>query len=75
VEYRSNWRDEWRDGPADQRLVYRDEGQREYAYGPAGGLPDNSVGTFFEALMTEGKAPGWTVISIKNDWRRVVAFE
>jgi phosphoglycolate phosphatase-like HAD superfamily hydrolase len=56
-------------------LVYHDDAEREYAYGPAGGLPDTRVGTFSEALMDEAKKSGWVVISMKNDWRRVFAFE
>jgi hypothetical protein len=27
------------------------------------------------ALYDEAKKNGWTVISMKNDWRRVFAFE
>jgi hypothetical protein len=49
-------------------LVYHDDAQREYAYGPAGGLPDTKVGTFDDTLMTEAKTEGWTVISMKNNW-------
>lgn len=56
-------------------LVHHDDPQREYAYGPAGGLPDTKVGTFSEALMTEARTRGWTVISIKNDWKQVFSFE
>jgi hypothetical protein len=56
-------------------LVHHDDAQREYAYGPAGGLPDTKVGTFDQSLMDEAKAKGWTVISMKNDWKRVFAFE
>jgi phosphoglycolate phosphatase-like HAD superfamily hydrolase len=56
-------------------LVYHDDAQREYAYGPAGGLPDTKVGTFDQSLMDEAKAMGWTVISMKNDWKRIFAFE
>jgi hypothetical protein len=56
-------------------LVYHDDAAREYAYGPAGGLPDTKVGTFSQALMDEAKARAWTVISMKNDWKRVFAFE
>ena len=48
---------------------------REYAYGPAAGLPDSKVGTFTQALYDEAKKDGWTVISMKNDWRRIFAFE
>lgn len=31
--------------------------------------------TFTQALYDEAKKQGWTVISIKNDWKRVFAFE
>jgi len=44
---------------------------REYAYGPATGLPDTKVGTFTQALYDEAKRGGWTVISMKNDWKRI----
>ncbi len=56
-------------------LVHHDDAQREYAYGPAGGQPDTKVGTFSQSLMTEAMTRGWNVISMKNDWRRVFAFE
>lgn len=56
-------------------LVHHDDASREYAYGPAGGLPDTKVGTFSNSLMTEAKNSGWTVISMKNDWKRIFAFE
>jgi hypothetical protein len=39
-------------------LVLHDDPQREYAYGPAGGLPDTKVGTFTRALYDEAKAKG-----------------
>ena len=56
-------------------LVLHDDAQREYAYGPALGLPDTKVGTFTQALYDEAKKNGWTVISMKNDWKRIFAFE
>jgi phosphoserine phosphatase len=56
-------------------LVHHDDGRREYAYGPAGGLPDTKVGTFPYELMTDAKAGRWHVISMKNDWKRIFAFE
>jgi phosphoglycolate phosphatase-like HAD superfamily hydrolase len=56
-------------------LVLHDDAVREYAYGPATGLPDSRVGTFTQALYDEAKKAGWTVISMKNDWRRIFAFE
>jgi phosphoglycolate phosphatase-like HAD superfamily hydrolase len=56
-------------------LVLHDDAQREYAYGPAAGLPASKVGTFTQPLYDQAKAKGWTVISMKNDWKRVFAFE
>jgi phosphoglycolate phosphatase-like HAD superfamily hydrolase len=56
-------------------LVLHDDADREYAYGPAEGLPDTKVGTFTPALYDEAKKNGWTVISMKNDWKRVFPFE
>jgi phosphoglycolate phosphatase-like HAD superfamily hydrolase len=56
-------------------IVLHDDAQREYAYGPAQGLPDTKVGTFTQALYDEAKKQGWTVISMKNDWKRIFAFE
>jgi phosphoglycolate phosphatase-like HAD superfamily hydrolase len=56
-------------------IVLHDDAQREYAYGPAQGLPDTKVGTFTQALYDEAKKDDWTVISMKNDWKRIFAFE
>ena len=56
-------------------LVLHDDPTREYAYGPAQGLPDTKVGTFSQALYDVAKLTGWTVISMKKDWRRIFAFE
>ncbi len=56
-------------------LVYHDDAERECAYEPAGGLPDTRVGTFSQSLMDEARSRGWTVISMKNDWRRTFASE
>ena len=56
-------------------LILHDDAVREYAYGPAQGLPHTKVGTFTQALYDEAKKDGWVVVSIKNDWKRVFAFE
>lgn len=56
-------------------LVLHDDAQREYAYGPAQALPDSKVGTFTQALYDEARSKGWTVISMKSDWRRIFAWE
>jgi phosphoglycolate phosphatase-like HAD superfamily hydrolase len=56
-------------------LVLHDDAKREYAYGPASGLPATKVGAFTQALHDQARKQGWVVVSIKNDWRRVFAFE
>ena len=56
-------------------LVLHDDAQREYAYGPAQGLPDSKVGTFTQALYDEATSHGWSVISMKKDWKRIFAWE
>ena len=63
------------DGARLAMLVLHDDAEREYAYGPAQGLPDTKVGTFTQALYDEAKKDGWIVISMKNDWKRIFAFE
>jgi phosphoglycolate phosphatase-like HAD superfamily hydrolase len=63
------------DGARLAMLVLHDDGQREYAYGPAQGLPTARVGTFTQALYDEAQRGGWKVISMKRDWKRVFAFE
>lgn len=56
-------------------LVLHDDAKREYAYGPAEGLPDTKVGTFSQALLDEAKKRGWVVISMKNDFKKIFAWE
>src|SRR5271156_4525423 len=56
-------------------LVYHDDAKREYAYGPAGGLPVTKAGTFSDALMAEAKKSGWIVISMKKDWKSIFRFD
>lgn len=56
-------------------LVLHDGADREYAYGPAQGLPDSKVGRFSQALYDEAKKKGWPVISMKSDWKRIFAFD
>lgn len=57
-------------GPSLMMLVHHDDAEREYAYGPK-----SKVGTFSDALMAEAIKRGWTVISMKNDWKRIFPFE
>jgi len=63
------------DGARLMMLVLHDDAQREYAYGPAQGLPDTKIGTFTQGLYDEAKRNGWTVISMKSDWKRIFSFE
>jgi hypothetical protein len=56
-------------------LILHDDAAREYAYGPALGLPETKVGAFTQALYDEAKKNGWVVVSMKNDWKRIFAFE
>jgi phosphoserine phosphatase len=55
-------------------LVLHDDAAREYAYGPALGLPEPKLGAFTQALYDEAKKEGWTVVSMKNDWVQIFPF-
>jgi phosphoglycolate phosphatase-like HAD superfamily hydrolase len=63
------------DGARVAMIVLHDDAEREYAYGPAHGLPDTKVGTFTQALYDEAKKNAWIVISMKNDWKVIFPFE
>ncbi len=63
------------DGARLSMILLHDDAKREYAYGPAQGLPDTKVGTFTQALYDEAKKQGWIVISMKNDWNRIFSFD
>jgi hypothetical protein len=52
-------------------LVLHDDAAREFAYGPARGLPDVKLGYFTPALDEHAKKDGWTVVSMKKDWKTV----
>jgi len=52
-------------------LVLHDDALREFAYGPARGLPDIKYGQFTPALDELAKKNGWTVVSMKADWKQV----
>ena len=51
-------------------LPIYDDAVREFAYGA-----ESKIGTFSDALMAEAKKNGWTVISMKNDWKVIFPFE
>jgi len=64
---------EWTQGGGSPRLmmlVHHDDAAREWAYGSK-----SKIGTFSDSLMAEAKKQGWTVISMKSDWKRIFAFE
>jgi phosphoglycolate phosphatase-like HAD superfamily hydrolase len=63
------------DGARLSMIVLHDDAKREYAYGPAAGLPATKVGAFTQALYDEAKKQGWIVISMKDDWKRIFSFE
>jgi phosphoglycolate phosphatase-like HAD superfamily hydrolase len=63
------------DGARLEMLVLHDDAKREYAYGPAEGLPDTKVGTFTQDLFDEAKKDGWVIISMKNDWKKIFSWE
>ena len=63
------------DGARLAMLVLHDDARREYAYGPAQGLPATKVGAFPQALFDQAGKQGWVVISMQNDWKRIFAFE
>ena len=56
-------------------LILHDDAKREYAYGPAFGLPDTKVGKFSPDLDEEARQRGWVVVSMKHDFERVFAFD
>ena len=51
-------------------LVHRDDAVRVFSYGPM-----SKIRTFSADLMAEAKKRHWTIISIKDDWKQVFAFE
>jgi len=51
-------------------IVHHTDGEREYAYD----AKPKSSGKLVEAL-NEAPQRGWTVVNMKNDWKRVFSFE
>lgn len=56
-------------------LLLHDDAAREYAYGPVLGMPTPRIGAFTTALHEQAKRAGWTVVSMKDDWKRVFPHE
>lgn len=69
---------EWTTAGSGRRLgmlVLHDDPAREYAYGPAEGLPETHVGRFSQELYDQAGRSGWPVISMKRDWKRIFPWE
>jgi len=47
-------------------LVHHDDAVREFAYGA-----ESKIGTFSDALMAEAKKNGWSIVSMKDDWKTI----
>jgi phosphoserine phosphatase len=56
-------------GPRLMLIVHHDDAAREYAYDRK-----SSIGRLDRAL-DEANAKGWTVVSMKSDWKKIFAFE
>jgi phosphoserine phosphatase len=63
------------DGARLAMIVMHDDAKREYAYGPAKGLPATKIGAFTQAFYDEAMKNGFVVISMKYDWKSIFAFE
>ena len=59
------------EGQRFELLVLHDDATREFAYGPARGLPNVKLGAFPPELDEQAKSSNWTVVSMKNDWKLV----
>jgi phosphoglycolate phosphatase-like HAD superfamily hydrolase len=57
------------EGPRFALIVHHDDASREYAYDR-----DSKIGRLDKAL-DEAKAKGWTVVSMKDDWKQIYPFE
>jgi len=47
-------------------LVHHDDAVREFAYGA-----ESKIGTFSDALMAEARKNGWSIVSMKDDWKTI----
>jgi hypothetical protein len=52
-------------------LILHDDAVREYAYGPARGLPDVQLGAFTPALDEQAEKDSWIVASMMDDWKQI----
>jgi hypothetical protein len=56
-------------GPRFMLLVHHTDAEREYAYDR-----NSAIGRLDKAL-DEANAKGWTVVSMKDDWKKIFAFQ
>ncbi len=56
-------------------LIFHDDAIREYAYGPAQGLPSNGIGEFTQELYDEAIEKDWKIISMKDQWKQIFSFD
>ena len=56
-------------------LIYGDQNGWESMSEEERGQVFQAYGTFTQELYDEAKKNGWNVISMKNDWKRVFAWE
>jgi len=57
------------EGPSFGMILHHDDAEREFAYDH-----DSAAGRLDRALV-EAPERGWTVVSVKNDWNTVFAFQ
>ena len=58
------------DGARLMVLVHHDDAVREYAY-----AAKSQIGTLSDALMSQARSKGWLVVSMRDDWKRIFAFD
>jgi hypothetical protein len=58
------------DGARFMMLVRHDDATREYEYGP-----ESTMSPFSDALMARAMQGSWVVVSMKNDWKRIFAWQ
>jgi phosphoglycolate phosphatase-like HAD superfamily hydrolase len=56
-------------GPRFMGLVHHTDGEREFAYDRT-----SSIGRL-DAALDEASAKGWTIVSMKDDWKRIFSFD
>jgi hypothetical protein len=57
-----------RGGASLELLVLHEDAVREYSYGP-----NTRMGTLSQSIYDDANAKGWTVISMKYDWKQISA--